>query len=529
MAGIGAAHGADEETGSPQGTALTSLAASSAMSLSRGGTQGRWGMADLTRRALLSQAAACALTGVGARRGGRRLSRPRPPNLLMVFPDQMRGMAMGFLREEPVITPVLDRLAAESLVLPQACSTYPLCSPYRAMMLTGQYAHATGVLENCNSETAPFGGELRTSARCWSDVLREAGYSLGYIGKWHLDVPRKPYVDTYNNTEREAWNEWTRPDRRHGFGFWYAYGTFDHHLTPEYWTTDAPRDRRVRVEQWGPEHEADVAIRFLRNEGGAFRRSDQPFALVVAMNPPHMPYDQVPARYVERYSGRTPRDLLVRANVDPAGDTPGDRLARDNIKNYFAMITGVDEQLGRILRALDEEGLREDTIVVFTSDHGNCLGAHGEVSKNVWWEESVRVPFLVRWPGRIPPRRDPLLLSTPDICPTLLDLLGFADRIPATVQGASHARLFAGHPGPRPESQLYLRVPVGEPTLGVRGVRTERYTLVVARDGGGGERVALYDRVSDPAQLRDRAPDEPALVARLRTQQLAPWLRRAGA
>jgi arylsulfatase A-like enzyme len=484
-------------------------------------------MAELTRRDLLVQAASCALVGMAP--SAPHPGKARSPNLLFVFPDQMRGMAMGFLREDPVITPVLDRLATESLVLPQACSNYPLCSPYRAMMLTGQYPHANGVLENCNSETAPFDGELRTSARCWSDVLHDRGYSLGYIGKWHLDVPRKPYVDTYNNTAQEAWNEWTPPVRRHGFGFWYAYGTFDRHMTPEYWTTAAPRNRRVRVEQWGPEHEADVAIRFLRNEGGAYRRPGRPFALVVAMNPPHMPYDQVPARYVERYAGRTPRDLIVRPNVDPDGDTPTDRLARDSIKNYFAMITGVDEQLGRILRALDDEGLRDNTIVVFTSDHGNCLGAHAEVSKNVWWEESVRVPFLVRWPGRITPRRDPLLLSSPDICPTLLGLLGFSGHVPVGVQGTSHARLFVDGEGPRPRSQLYLRVPVGRPALGVRGVRTDRYTLVITRGADGAERVALYDREADPAQLRDFADDTPALAARLRAEELEPWLRKVAA
>ena len=482
-----------------------------------------------SRRRFLAETAsavgALAVTGLGGRLMAQGAD--RPPNLLIVMPDQMRGMALGFLGEEPVLTPTLDRFAAESLVLPQAASTYPLCSPMRAMLLTGQYPHANGVLENCNSLSAPFGVELKTATRTWSDVLKSRGYSLGYIGKWHLDSPHKPYVDTSNNTDREAWNEWTPPERRHGFDFWYAYGTYDQHMHPEYWTTNATRDQRTKVEQWGPEHEADMAIRYLRNEGGGFRKAGQPFALVVSMNPPHMPYGQLPQRYVERYAGKTARDLTARANVNLDGTTAMDQLARNQIKNYFAAITGVDEQFGRILGALDAAGLRDDTIVLFTSDHGNCLGAHQEVSKNVAWEESVRVPFLMRWPGRIAPRRDPLLIATPDILPTVLTLMGFGADVPDEVQGASHAPLFLTGQGGRPTSQLYLHVPVGQPAFGRRGVRTDRYTLVVSRDPAvAGQRVELYDRVADPSQLRNIAESQPDVARRLMTDELAPWLER---
>lgn len=452
----------------------------------------------------------------------------RPPNLLIVMPDQMRGMAMGFLGEEPVLTPTLDRFAAESLVLTQAASTYPICSPARAMMLTGLYPHANGVLENCNSMSAPHGVELKATARTWSDVLKTRGYSLGYIGKWHLDSPHRPYVDTSNNTDQEAWNEWTPPERRHGFDFWYAYGTYDQHMHPEYWTTTATRDQRTKVEQWGPEHEADMAIRYLKNEGGTFRNAGQPFALVVSMNPPHMPYGQLPKSYVERYADAAPADLIKRASVNLNGTTAMDQLARNQTKNYFAAITGVDEQFGRILSALDQLQLRDDTIVLFTSDHGNCLGAHQEVSKNVAWEESIRVPFLLRWPGRIRPRRDELLLSTPDIMPTLLTLMGFGADVPAGVQGVSHAALCLTGNGPRPTSQLYLHVPVGQPALGRRGVRTDRYTLVVTREAGAPERVELYDRLYDPSQLRDISASQPEMVRRLMARELSPWLERTG-
>ncbi len=447
----------------------------------------------------------------------------KPPNLLIVFPDQLRGSAMGFLGEEPVRTPALDRLAAESRVFTQAVSCYPVCSPFRATLMTGQYAFANGVWANCNSATAPAGCELPARAVCWSDVLKANGYSLGYIGKWHLDAPRKPYVDCANNRGDVAWNEWCPPARRHGFEFWYAYGTYDRHLRPLYWTTDAPRDGFQYVDQWGPEHEADQALRFLRNEGGAYRDPDKPFALVVSMNPPHTGYELVPPRYLEGY-----RDLDVEAlaarrpQVPPAGARMGDYY-RHNLKFQYAQITGVDEQFGRILAGLKEAGLDQNTVVLFTSDHGDCIGAHGEIAKNNPYEESMRVPLLIRWPGRIAPGRDDVTLpGSAELCPTLLDLLGFSDRMPAGVQGVSLAPLLLGKAGPRPDAQLYLFVSDGWAAapdffLGRRGWRTADYKLVVERKKSRPETITLFDRHADPNELHNVAADHPELVRTLRT------------
>jgi arylsulfatase A-like enzyme len=190
------------------------------------------------------------------------------------------------------------------------------------------------------------------------------------------------------------------------------------------------------------------------------------------------------------------------------------------------MTTGVDEQFGRILDGLRDEGLEGDTIVVFMSDHGNCLGIHGQISKNVHFEESVRIPFIVRWPGRIAPRRDELRLSVPDIAPTLLDLMGLADRVPRGVEGVSHAGLFLGGEGPRPSSQLYLAVPYGQPAAGQRGVRTDRYTLVVGVGPDGPTEPVLHDNREDPYQLRNVAAEQAALVRSLLGDELVPWLER---
>jgi len=454
----------------------------------------------------------------------RRTKSQRQPNIVIVYPDQMRGQAMGFLNEDPVVTPHLDRFAEESLVLTDAIAGVPLCSPSRAMLMTGMYPHATGVLENCHSQSAPYGCELSASACCWSDVLKDKGYSLGYIGKWHLDSPHEPYVSCKNNRPERSWNEWCPPERRHGFDYWYSYGTYDWHMNPMYWDTDAAREEFHFVHQWGPEHEADKAIDYIRNSGGQFRDPDKPFALVVAMNPPHPPYEMYPEAYATPYQGKDLTDLVVRPNVDIAGDSLPSRLARDHTMNYFAMITGVDAQFGRILAALDDQELTEDTIVLFTSDHGSCVGAHGFFGKWNPYEESVRVPFLIRWPGHITAQRDNLLLSVPDICPTLLDLCGYRDAIPGSVQGQSFARVFTGGDAPRPTSQPYYSIPYDNPAGGVRGVRCHDYKLVITASGEEGHGTALFDRTTDPYELDNLALSESALAREIAERELRPWL-----
>lgn len=205
------------------------------------------------------------------------------PNLVIIIADQWRGQALGLLGQEPVITPNLDKLARQSVLFTQCVSGYPLSSPARAMLMTGMYPISTHVTTNCTSSSAPFGVELAKDARCWSDILSEKGYQMGYIGKWHLDGPYEPFVNTSNNKTIPAWNEWTPPDRRHGFSYWHAYGTYDTHTKPMYWDTDDTRENFHYVDQWGPEHEIDKAMEFIESTGG------KQFALVVSMNPPHPP------------------------------------------------------------------------------------------------------------------------------------------------------------------------------------------------------------------------------------------------
>lgn len=459
---------------------------------------------------------------------------PKKPNLLIVFPDEFRAHSLQFMGQDPSVTPNLNRFAKEGVVLDQAVSNFPLCTPFRGMFMTGQYPYRNGIHGNCHTpEEGFFGGsdfgiELKEDAVCWSDVLKEQGYSLGYLGKWHLDCPQAPFVPSYNNPmENRYWNDWTPPHKRHGFDWWYSYGTYDLHMNPIYWTNDTPREAPLKIAQWSPEHEADMAIKYLRNEGNKFRDNDKPFALVVSMNPPHSPYDQIPQKYLDRVT-QTSEELNTRPSVvwdKEYMDGYGPKYFRE----YMAMINGVDEQFGRIVDELDRLGLDEDTLVVFFSDHGCCLGAHGEPTKNVIYDEAVRIPMMFRWKGKLQSRQDDLLFSAPDIYPTLLGLMGMSDAIPDTVEGTNFAKtIMTGEGDTRPTSQFYTKPPYGAVSYGVRGVRTDQYTLSIVRKVGKPLQFTLFDNVNDPYQMKNIAKGNEAIIQTLITEELAHWLEVTG-
>ena len=445
------------------------------------------------------------------------------PNLVFVFPDEMRQQAIGFMGQDPVVTPNLNHFASESLVLTHAGSSLPVCSPYRAMLFTGMYPHSNGVVTNCNSSTVEYSNYLRETDICFSDVLHNAGYCQGYIGKLHLDPP-SPENYKYTEGQRDdglVWDAYTPPGpRRHGFDFWYSYGCCDQHLTPHYWTGDSKVDERINVHEWSVKHETDRALDYLRNRDGAYRDSNKPFSLFISYNPPHMPFDQVPTEYLETYTGLTSEDLLSRPNVRM--DVLG-AAAREHVKNYFAAVTGIDDQFGRILKCLKEEGLEKNTIVIFTSDHGEMMGSHGLMYKNLWYDESYLVPFLMRWPDKIQPGQDDLFLSPPDIMPTLLNLMGMGSSVPTSVEGTDLSAPLLDKDVERPDSAFYLFITPDWPEGGRRGVRTHRHTFVVIREKDSQEKLILYDNERDPYQLENIAQSEAATVRELRNK-LHHWL-----
>lgn len=430
------------------------------------------------------------------------------PNLLFIFPDQFRAQSMGFMNEDPVITPNLDKLAAQGMVFTNAVSNRPLCSPYRAMLMTGKYPFSNGVQTNVNTSSRKFGNFLKDDEICFGDVLKANGYFAGYIGKWHLDAPGGPDVERWQDA---VWGTYTPPGpKRHGFDFWHAYGCHNRHNDPYYWETNASIEDTLFPREWSPIHEAKVASRFIENNKG------KPWALFVSMNPPHGPYSEVPEKYSDIYKNTPIDSLLNRPNV-PVGK-PGN-IGRRNVVDYFACVTGVDEQIGKILNKLEETGQAENTIVVFTADHGEMMGSHGLLQKVVWYEESFRVPFIVRWSEKMKSGKNDLHLSVPDLMPTLLGLMGVEEGIPSDIEGDDYSKTFRGIQEETPEFTLYINSSFPSALGGMRGLRNDRYTFVIRRNNEGEiTDYLLYDNENDPYQLNNIATGNPPLVEKFEKQ-----------
>ena len=459
------------------------------------------------------------------------------PNLLFLFADQWRRQAMGFMKEDEVITPNIDSFAENSQVFDHALSCTPLCSPHRAALLTGRYPIATGVFTNCKigSDAA-----LKPEEICISDVLKQEGYQTGYIGKWHLDVPEQNY-EKKPESGAAHWDAYTPPGpKRHGFDFWYSYGAFDQHLQPHYWK-DTPQ--MVKVNEWSVKHETDVAIKYMKDH-----KENGPFSLFVSWNPPHSPYDQVPDEYKKIYENK---EITLRPNVTEGPFTAhtGEELggAKEELiektKDYFAAVTGIDHEFGRILKFLEEEGLADNTIVVLSADHGDLLGSHGMLAKHVWYEESVGIPFLIRWPGKIHVGRDQkTLINSVDVMPTLLGLMGLP--IPATVQGTDLSAAMIGKEMEGPETAFLACYPGRDvflkafekagfdpKTKGWRAVRTIDHTYVI-HVGYWPEETGvvryLYDNKKDPYQMNPIEIQDPTEnpIAKKLDKKLWEWIEK---
>ncbi len=459
------------------------------------------------------------------------------PNLLFIVADQFRAMCLE-PGGDPVSTPFLDALVSDGVSLTHAVSSYPVCSPHRAMMMSGQYPATNGVTHNVNSETAEWGVGLRPDAPSWAAVLRDAGYNTGYIGKWHLEapVPEDAIHGTGVLEDGRYWDAWSPPDRRHGFDFWYSYGCCDEHLTPHYWTSDAGRHQRTDVTGWSAEHETDVAIGFLERAAGAAAAdsAQSPFALAVSWNPPHQPFDQLPPDCDTSYASLDPAELLNRPNVD-LDSGPG-REAAAIAPLYYAAVNAIDAQVGRLLDTLDALGLAENTLVVFTSDHGQQMGSQGLLYKNVPYEESMRIPWVMRWPGRLDALAgDSVGMSSVDIAPTLLGLLGRGGDVPPTMDGsdlspvllagANHPHREGGAGGLGAPSSLYFHYARGRDDDDIRGIRTATGKFIARFNARGGLRTELYELADDPFEMH--SIDDPAAVAHW-ARQLEAELSAAG-
>lgn len=434
------------------------------------------------------------------------------PNILLILPDQMRASAMGCDGNTEVITPHIDALAAEGIRFARTYANVPVCCPARAILLTGTYPHVNGMLANDL--------RLREEQVTLAEVLREAGYRTGFVGKWHLDGgPRNPgFVPP--------------GPRRQGFEFWAAYECHHKHFEPTYFR-DTPEV--ITVRKFEPEASCDFAVEFLESQPVG-----QPFFLTVQMGPPHDPYG-APEQYMRQY---IPERITPRENWRP--DSEGSATARggrprpgrgmvpvvpkgglEEIAAYYAAITAIDDQVGRLMRTLAERGLEENTIVLFTSDHGDMLGSHGMRRKRKPHDESARVPGIVRWPARVPPGKVVhTLFSHVDMAPTLLALAGL--QVPKNMQGADLSRVVLGETTAGPQAvllQIFVPYNPDQVPKPWRGIVTADYTYARFKD----EPWVLFDDKADPAQLQNLAHD-PAHAA-LRQQldaQLAALMQQQG-
>ncbi|MBD3181161.1 sulfatase-like hydrolase/transferase, partial [Candidatus Poribacteria bacterium] len=366
-----------------------------------------------------------------------------------------------------------DQFAEESVVFKNAVSNYPASNPYMAMLFTGMYPHSNGVIAQDDSDTAEYNICLRENNNCFPDILNNAGYNQKYIGKYQPDI--KP-------EEQES----------------------------------------ISVDEWPVTRDANLAVNYIRNEKGKYRDENKPFSLFVNFNPFQKSPKQIPSKYLDAYKDKSIEDLLDRPNVKLKD---AESKAEKYVRNYFASVTGMDENFGRILKAVEEEKLQYNTIVVFTSDHGEMMGSHGLMQSGVWYEESILIPFIISWPEVIDPGEENALLSIPDIMPTLLNLMELGDFIPEETEGIDYSEIFFGDTVKKPGSVLYFTIPSDWPEGGRRGVRAVRYTFVIERHKGEKEKYILHDNERDPYQNHNIAKKNPEIMREL-NEDLNEWLEK---
>jgi len=413
----------------------------------------------------------------------------RRPNVVIVFPDQLRASEVGCYGHPVIQSPNIDRLAAGGVRMGLAFSNFPVCSPARSIILSGRYARSTGVLQNQDKEARP--GRPTNQAPTLAEVFASNGYDTVLVGKWHL----APTPQTL------GFRESLRPRMRHR----YFKQTFYKNEGEPYVCDD-----------YGPYHETEAAIEYIRGH------KDRPFFLYLSYGPPHMPVSEMPEKYRKMYD---PAKVIIHDNAWVNGklaydenwfkiymwdfqyyenkDTftrplPAGMTLRDLTALYDGQITALDDCIGRVLDAIHKTGIEDDTIVLMTSDHGDLLGSHGLFNKNTHHEESIHIPMIFRYPRRLKPTVvDTQVVSLVDVMPTLLELCGIA--APDTVQGTSVAPVLLGQ-----RKTVGQNVALIE-TSSADGVRTPKHVFFVDRKKGRGEH--LFDISADPFELKDLAGD----------------------
>ncbi len=406
----------------------------------------------------------------------------RKPNFLFIYTDDHRWDAMGVVQREQgerarfpwFKSPGMDRLAAEGVRFRNAFVVLSLCSPSRAAFLTGRYNHANGITTN----SKPFPAEAVTHAT----LLRTAGYRTAYVGKWHMG---------------------NQSGQRPGFDYSASFvGQGIYQNCPfEINGVSTP------TTGWVDDVSADYAIEWMK------QNREQPFSLTLGFKSPHSKRggEQLPERLRNLYDGETTRptpNCGVPAIFHKSAATDGKPggLADNAIHlDYLRHVAGVDENISKILNALDTLGIAEDTVVVYSSDNGYFLGEHNSGDKRALYEESIRVPYLVRFPRMFGKgiAVDEMVLNI-DLAPTFLDLAGVA--IPAEMQGASWKELAAGRKPADWRKSVFVQYfkELGDvPTC--YAVRTDTHKLV--KYPNRPELTELFDLTADPYEIKNLATD----------------------
>jgi arylsulfatase A-like enzyme len=403
------------------------------------------------------------------------------PNVVFVFGDQWRQQATGYAGNPDVKTPNLDRLAKQSVNFTHALAGCPVCSPYRASLLTGQQPLTTGVFVN--------DVYLQPKAVSIAQAYTDAGYDTAYIGKWHVDGHgRSNYIP---------------PERRLGFDYWKVLEcTHDYNNSP-YYAGDS--DKKLYWEGYDAIAQTKDAQAYIKDHA-----KGKPFLLMLSWGPPHTPYNTAPEKFQKLYNADT---VELRPNV-PENIAP---KAREWIAGYYAHCTALDSCMGDLIQTLMECRIEQETILVFTSDHGDMLGSQGHEKKQRPWEESIRVPFLLRYPG-LPewkPFETDALIDAQDIMPTLLSLSNIP--VPDTVEGLDFSGHIRGNEDPSDGTALITCphpfgqwTPQGYGGKEYRGLRTKQYTYVRDRNNPW----LLYDNEADPFQMQNLADDPDSAVLR---------------
>ncbi len=455
----------------------------------------------VTRGDLLKGAAALGLTallGGSALEEALAMQQPviprKRPNLLFVFSDQQSWDMLGCAGNEQIQTPNLDRFASQGVHFNHCVSASCVCTPFRGMLFSGQHCLNNGAWFNDIEMLPSQHGEYL------AEVIRDAGYKMGYVGKWHLlggdryrPIPAGPL--------------------RYGFDGLFLSNNCTVDFRPGYAYYWNEAGEKVLFDEWEVYGQTRQALNFLDECDG-----EEPFCLFVSWHPPH---DNVegygaPQELLDLYD---PATLKLRPNAE---DTP---KRRSNYQGHMAMCTGVDQAFGWLMDKLEEKGLADNTVVIFTSDHGDTLGSCGRPwPKGFPEDESVRVPLIARWPGHLQAdRKSELLVGTLDLMPTLLGLMDLP--IPATCQGTDlSGAILGGH------DDAVNSVPLFMPYMmqGWRGVYTHRFTYTFDEGIDQPIRFAtLFDRKQDPHQQHNLFGDveHASLQARLHTESLK-WMER---